>query len=84
MRTSGMASIPLSPAVIRAAPRILQIAVDLERNGKLAEVGGIAYLVECVDAAEAARQPGETIEDVALQAAHDLVAFRKRTPKRGG
>lgn len=71
-----MASVPLSPAVTAAAPRILQVAADLEREGKLAEVGGINYLIECVDAAEAARRPGETIEDVGIRAAKQIAARR--------
>jgi hypothetical protein len=71
-----MASVPLSPAVTAAAPRILQIAADLERQGKLAEVGGVSYLIECVDAAEAARQPGESIEDVGIRAAKQIAARR--------
>ncbi len=70
-------------AVVLIAGLILQLAADLEREGKLAEVGSIAYLIECVDAAEAARRPGEIIEELAVRAAEELVARREHNSTQG-
>lgn len=67
----------LSPTVIRAAPRILQIALLLEEEGNLAEAGGLAYLVECVDASEAMRLPGESSEEMATRLAKGLATRRR-------
>ena len=74
-----MESDSLSPAVIQAAPRILQIALQLEREGKLAEVGGLAYLVECVDVGEAARLPGESWEEMGVRMAQVLRHRKSRS-----
>jgi hypothetical protein len=73
----------LSPAVVKAAPRILQIALQLEQDGKLAEVGGLAYLVECVDTAEAARLPDESDSEMGRRLAEELLALQKGHPAGG-
>jgi hypothetical protein len=79
-----MTSVPLSDAAARSAARILQLAADLEREGKLAEVGGIAYLLECVDAAERDRRPGETIEDVGIRNARAVIAAAEKRKRETG
>jgi hypothetical protein len=47
-------------------------------------VGGIAYLLECVDAAERDRRPGETIEDVGIRNARAVIAAAEKRKRETG